>query len=328
MKNSKLYLILVIITALLHSCNKKDDLSDIDFRQEMRNFVIEISDYAHKTDSTFIIIPQNGAQLMAVSEDNLSPVQNYISAINGQGQEDLYYGYDSDDKATPEEVTNYLKQFLNLGKDNGVKILVTDYCSTHSNMDDSYAKNYSNGFISFAAPSRGLDVIPDYPATPYNENADDITTLSQAKNFLYLINPSNFATKDQLIEAIAATNYDVIIMDAFFDDQTPYTTEQIESLKTKANGGKRLVIAYMSIGEAEDYRYYWNPDWDKNPPQWLEGENPLWQGNYKVRYWDQDWKKIIYGTSDSYLDKILSYGFNGVYLDIIDAFEYFEEKYN
>jgi cysteinyl-tRNA synthetase len=78
----------------------------------------------------------------------------------------------------------------------------------------------------------------------------------------------------------------------------------------------------MSIGEAEDYRYYWNPEWKTNQPSWLAEENPDWPGSYKVRYWDKYWQKIIYG----YLDKILTAGFDGVYLDIIDAFQYFENK--
>ena len=71
------------------------------------------------------------------------------------------------------------------------------------------------------------------------------------------------------------------------------TLQSLARLKTKKNGGKRLLICYMSIGEAEDYRWYW--------------------------------QEIIYGT-DGYLSKILNAGFDGVYLDIIDAFEYFEEK--
>ena len=54
--------------------------------------------------------------------------------------------------------------------------------------------------------------------------------------------------------------------------------------------------------------------------------NPEWAGNYKVRYWDPEWKRIIYGEDDSYLDRIMNAGFDGAYLDIIDAFEYFESK--
>ena len=85
-----------------------------------------------------------------------------------------------------------------------------------------------------------------------------------------------------------------------------------------------MVVAYMSIGEAEDYRYYWQSTWKNDKPIWLAKENPNWPGNYKVRYWEEEWQSIIYGNNDSYLKKIIDAGFDGVYLDIIDAFEYFE----
>lgn len=56
----------------------------------------------------------------------------------------------------------------------------------------------------------------------------------------------------------------------------------------KANGGKHLILAYMSIGEAEDYRYYWKDEWKDHPPGWMAGENPDWPGNYKVKYWEAE----------------------------------------
>jgi len=43
-----------------------------------------------------------------------------------------------------------------------------------------------------------------------------------------------------------------------------------------------------------------------------------------VRYWVAAWQDIVYGNDNSYLKKIRDAGFDGVYLDIIDAFEYFE----
>lgn len=95
-------------------------------------------------------------------------------------------------------------------------------------------------------------------------------------------------------------------------------------LKLKNNGGKRLIISYMSIGEAEDYRYYWSDTWKVGNPYWIEAENPDWEGNYKVKYWESEWQNIIYGNNDSYLKKIIDSNFDGAYLDIIDAFEYFE----
>ena len=61
---------------------------------------------------------------------------------------------------------------------------------------------------------------------------------------------------------------------------------------------------------------------DRGAPPWLGRSNPDWLDNYKVRFWDPGWQKIIYGTPDSYLDKIIADGYDGVYLDIIDAYEY------
>jgi cysteinyl-tRNA synthetase len=190
-------------------------------------------------------------------------------------------------------------------------------------MDDSYSKNEARGYISFAAPSRELDVIPTYPTVPHNSNSENIDSLLAAENFLYLINPdSTFTKKAEMINALIQTDYDVLIVDAFFDGRALSTTD-VSALKNQPLR-TRLVVAYMSIGEAEDYRYYWQTSWATSPPPWLAGENPDWEGNYKVRYWMDEWQNIIYGSSSAYLDTIMSAGFDGVYLDIIDAFEYFE----
>jgi cysteinyl-tRNA synthetase len=273
------------------------------------------------------VIPQNGHQLLTTNgESTGSADADYITAIDGVGREDLFYGYDNDNEATPADVTEEFVDFMDVAVDNGVTVLAIDYCSDHDKMDDSYAQSEARGYISFAADERNLNNIPDYPATPYNENAEDITTLAEAKNFLYLLNTDLYATENDFFEALAQTNFDVIVMDAFFAGGSDiYEAADIEALKTKANGGQRLVISYMSIGEAEDYRYYWEADWLTDSPSWLDEENPDWEGNYKVRYWDEDWQAIIFGGDDAYLDKILTASFDGVYLDIIDAFEYFEE---
>ncbi|MGQ9708740.1 MAG: hypothetical protein ACUVUR_07715 [bacterium] len=45
-----------------------------------------------------------------------------------------------------------------------------------------------------------------------------------------------------------------------------------------------------------------------------------------LRYWEKGWQSIIYGNDSSYLKKILDAGFDGVYLDVVDAFEYFESQ--
>lgn len=234
--------------------------------------------------------------------------------------------YDKNNVATDEAIRNYMMSFLEIAKNHGIKVLVIDYCSTRTFVDDAYNQNAARGYISFAADHRELDNIPSYPATPHNINSSNITLLAEAKNFLYFINSGPYTTKESFLSAIRNTDYDMVIIDLFYHDTEELTPSNIATLKVKANGGVRLVIAYMSIGEAEDYRYYWKAEWKTNPPSWLAEENPDWPGNYKVRYWDKNWQSIIYGNNDSYLKKILDAGFDGVYLDIIDAFEYFENQ--
>ncbi|MFX1293837.1 MAG: endo alpha-1,4 polygalactosaminidase [Promethearchaeota archaeon] len=295
-----------------------------DYRQDMRNFIQNLSAYAKGMNSSFVIIPQNGQELLTDDgESTGTPMSNYIAAIDGIGREDLFYGYINDDEATPPSERNYMIEFLDIAESNNVEVLVTDYCCTQEFVDNSYSLNAAKNYISFAADHRELDNIPSYPTEPYNEHLMNVVSLGDAKNFLYLINPSSFPSKYDFLNTINVTNYDLIIIDLFYEDEKLNSTE-IASLKIKANGGSRLIIAYMSIGEAEDYRYYWQTEWDTNPPFWLAGENPDWPGNYKVRYWETDWQNIIYGNENSYLKKIMDAGFDGVYLDIIDAFEYFE----
>lgn len=151
-----------------------------------------------------------------------------------------------------------------------------------------------------------------------------VPRLSQVRNFLYLLQADQVSVSD-----LANNGFALVVMDyaKYGDELSEYTNDEIAQIK---NGGKtgtqKIALAYMSIGEAEDYRFYWDPSWQPGSPAWLGSTNPEWEGNYKVRYWMNEWKEIIYGTATgenkSYLDRIIDQGFDGVYLDIIDAYEY------
>ncbi len=121
---------------------------------------------------------------------------------------------------------------------------------------------------------------------------------------------------------IAATAFDLSITDYSSDGSTEFMPADVAALQSPAEP-QRIRLAYMSIGEAEDYRWYW-PLID---PNLVAQANPQFAGNFKVKYWDPAWKDvIIHGNATlgmSYLDRIIDQGFDGVYLDIIDAFEFF-----
>ncbi|HTL81770.1 MAG TPA: endo alpha-1,4 polygalactosaminidase, partial [Bacteroidia bacterium] len=167
--------------------------------------------------------------------------------------------------------------------------------------------------------------LDDIPATiPYGMNNLNIDSLSFAQNFLYLIDPSAYATKSDMLSAIAATNYDMLIVDINFNDEM-LSSSDIAQLKVKANGGRRKVLCYFSIGEAENYRYYWKSWWNAEQPSFIVSPDPDWVDNFYVKYWDPQWQEIMYGGDDSYLNKILDAGFDGAYLDLVNAYEVFEK---
>lgn len=301
---------------------KKLNSSQIDYKGEMRKLVEEIALHARQIDPDFIVVPQGGVELLTLNGEANGPVaESYLNIINGIGQEGLFYGYDVMDKPTSIRARTYLLQFLKLAQKHGKKVLIIDYCKTPEHIINSYTQNSMLGFISYAASDIELNQIPE--GDPINCNNKGINSLKDVKNFLCLLNPEKYSNKIQFITALKATNYDLIIIDAFFNEELLKKTD-VEQLKIKANGGRRLVLAYLSIGEAEDHRYYWEKQWKANPPSWIMEENPKWPGNYKVCYWSDEWKEILYKGENSYLDKILDSNFDGVYLDVVDAYTYFE----
>jgi cysteinyl-tRNA synthetase len=121
---------------------------------------------------------------------------------------------------------------------------------------------------------------------------------------------------------IGDTAFDLVVVSLAAAGNSP---EVIPALKNSA-GGPKIILCYMSIGQSEAYRWYWQPNWEMNPPGWLDVPDGVWAGDHWVHYWDPGWQGIIYGTPDSYLDQILALGFDGVYLDRVDAYWYYQEQ--
>lgn len=154
---------------------------------------------------------------------------------------------------------------------------------------------------------------------PVNSNAQSMTW-DDVGAWVYLL-------QDISVDGIKNTNADLAVIDYSYDGGAESEIPLADINDMKAGDHPKLIVSYMSIGEAEDYRFYWEESWTDSPPAWLGEENPDWKGNYKVHYWEEEWKQIIFKSSNSYLDKIIDAGFDGIYLDIIDGYEYYEESH-
>ncbi len=83
---------------------------------------------------------------------------------------------------------------------------------------------------------------------------------------------------------------------------------------------KTLLIAYLSAGEAESYRSYWNGIKDK---PWVLKENLNWKNNYFVDVRNPEWHELILSEV---IPGIIQKGFRGIFLDTLDTAETLESE--
>lgn len=131
------------------------------------------------------------------------------------------------------------------------------------------------------------------------------------------------------IDELDNTQYDMLVVEPgfnFVEDQFD-VDYLVPSLKQKPNGDERILLAYIDIGQAEDYRTYWESTWvaptatEIGIPDFLITIDPDgWSGNYPVAYWDAAWQDIWLGTN-GIIEQIANYGFDGIYLDWVEAYD-------
>lgn len=135
------------------------------------------------------------------------------------------------------------------------------------------------------------------------------------------------------VPGVAAAPHDLMVIDnelsADRSFEREFTPAEVERMKHRPDGSPRVLLAYLSISEAERYRRYWQQDWydPSKKPDWLGRENRRWVGNFAVEYWRPEWQRLIFGESDSYLDRIMAQGFDGIYIDRADAFLDWQKLY-
>jgi uncharacterized protein (TIGR01370 family) len=152
---------------------------------------------------------------------------------------------------------------------------------------------------------------------------------SPPASFAYVLQAEELtSSRAETIEQLTQCNREWIILDAVYSIGSPWAPGELDTIRKGQPG--RKIVAYISIGEAEDYRPYWRREWGRNgkltpaAPAWLGAENPDWEGNYLVKYWDLEWQSIMLAAVDDAMNR----GFDGVYLDIVDGFEAFEQDGN
>lgn len=159
---------------------------------------------------------------------------------------------------------------------------------------------------------------PDIGAFEYGLAESGGGALADVRYWLYLIDVNLAPETVTLIENSA---YDLVVLD-FISSEASNTDYPMAEVIARLHNAPhpKSVVAYIDIGQAESYRTYWQPGWGIGNPDWIAGADPDgWEGNFPVAYWRDEWRAIWLG-SNGYLQAIVDAGFDGVYLDWVEAY--------
>ncbi len=136
-----------------------------------------------------------------------------------------------------------------------------------------------------------------------------------------------------MIDELVESRYDLLVLEPTNSDRDNIdfdTADMVRRLHESPGSSperNKLVVAYIDIGQAEDWRTYWGDEWvaptadQRGSPDFLITLDPDgWAGNYPVAYWDERWKDIIIYDDDSVLQAVLDDGFDGIYMDWVEAY--------
>lgn len=114
------------------------------------------------------------------------------------------------------------------------------------------------------------------------------------------------------LSQLASYKSKVIVIDYSKDgsEKGEFTKEEIEILKKEGN----KVFAYLNVGVAEEWRFYWK-NFDKSL---LIAPLENWHGEYYVKYWENSWLNIL----NEYMRRISNAAFDGVMLDWVNVYEH------
>jgi cysteinyl-tRNA synthetase len=128
------------------------------------------------------------------------------------------------------------------------------------------------------------------------------------------------------VRGLASSGYDLLVIEPTFNikgNENFNLKAMVKSLHDGKPG--RLVLAYLDIGEAENTRTYWGTMWrtpgGANPgrPGFLLAPDPDGDtGSFLVLYWRMPWKNIFL-RKGGIIERLMAAGFDGVYLDWIEA---------
>lgn len=166
---------------------------------------------------------------------------------------------------------------------------------------------YDRGYLKdIPLPELALPAIPTINKTP--DPAPVV--IAKASN---LNKVTSFAYYTSRVDpgVVAGSKHPMVIVNEANSDSKLFTKEDVRIMKA---GGK-LVLAELSVGYAENYRWYWESSWNTLKPSYI---GPSFATNqfYVKDFSHPEWVSIV----QKMIDKAIEAGYDGVVLEGIDVY--------
>lgn len=247
--------------------------------------------------------------------------RDYLALIDGLLIDGMFSGADRYGEPTDADRHALLLAAAKGARTEGKTVLSVEYGPGPEMTDAILRQSKTDGFITWINRLGDEQLARIPKEIPAGENAGHIASLTAARNFLVMLAAGGFKSREDWVAALCDTNYDLLVLDAFWNDLVPLTYADIARLKQKKTGARRLVLADLPLGRARESAYYWKPEWRADDPSWLVARDPAQAGHWLVSYWDKGWEAVV----GAHIQAAVKLGFDGFLLDQADSYLLFED---
>jgi len=248
------------------------------------------------------------------------PVPLPVGPFSIDPQEELKRSEEIKRLAEIEEHQRRILYAFDAMRDNDRTVLSIETCATQAEADAALAAADRDHVLSFAAADDSkLDRLPTGHVR--YENSKPVTDIAATRNWLAMVRGDRFGTRSEWVTALTKVNFDAILIDVVHRGSDPLVKADIAAVKFKALGAPRLALADLPIGKAYDWRWYWQKGWEAGNPPYLFAPIAEEPGSFVADLGDPAWKEIL----GKYLKGIMDLGFDGVVLDDLDTYLWFED---
>lgn len=163
---------------------------------------------------------------------------------------------------------------------------------------------YKSSIISNCVTNNSYNFLPS--ELPYRLNTSSIYSLNKVNNFLIIKDYTSFNTKARFLLSAKNLQYDLLIIEPYYNKGHYFTPSDIEFMKYKKGNklNKRFVYAYINMSYIHTQSKFYNEKFISN-----EGT---------IKYWSEEWKQTLFGDGEgSIMDYIIKTGYDGIFIDNI-----------